>query len=194
MIRGYGPFSLLWLSICWVITKILFPGARIVRFPLFIKGRRNIKFGRGFVSGPFCRIDYVGPRISGAALCIGRNVQINDSVHIACAVHVSIGDDTLIASRVFISDHNHGSFPSEPEFTVPVAKRAISADPVYIGNNVWIGEGVAILPGVSIGDNCIIGANSVVTRNIPKNCIAVGVPAKPIKRFSCSSIRWESLS
>ncbi|HFI1792856.1 TPA: DapH/DapD/GlmU-related protein, partial [Escherichia coli] len=51
-----------------------------------------------------------------------------------------------------------------------------------IGNDVWLGTGVTVLRGVRIGDGAIIGANAVVTKNIPDYCIAVGVPAKVIKR------------
>ena len=56
------------------------------------------------------------------------------------------------------------------------------AKPVTIGNNVWIGGSVTILAGVTIGDNCTIGAGSVVTRDIPANSVAVGNPARVVKR------------
>lgn len=53
--------------------------------------------------------------------------------------------------------------------------------PVVVGNNVFIGYGCVIMPGVIIGDNCVIGAGSVVTRSIPPNTVAAGIPAKPIR-------------
>lgn len=53
--------------------------------------------------------------------------------------------------------------------------------PVTIGNNVFVGVGTIILPNVTIGDNCVIGAGAVVTRDIPPNSVAVGVPARVIK-------------
>jgi acetyltransferase-like isoleucine patch superfamily enzyme len=53
--------------------------------------------------------------------------------------------------------------------------------PISVGNNVFLGTGVIILPGVSIGDNVVVGAGAVVTRDLPPNCVAVGVPAKPIR-------------
>jgi acetyltransferase-like isoleucine patch superfamily enzyme len=53
--------------------------------------------------------------------------------------------------------------------------------PIRIGNNVFLGSGVTILPGVTIGDNVVVGAGAIVTRSIPSNCVAAGVPAKPLR-------------
>jgi acetyltransferase-like isoleucine patch superfamily enzyme len=62
--------------------------------------------------------------------------------------------------------------------------------PIKVGNNVFIGAGTKILPGVTIGDNVIIGAGALVTKNIPSNCVAAGMPAKPINSIDeyCKSI------
>ena len=56
--------------------------------------------------------------------------------------------------------------------------------PIKIGKNVWIGSNAAVLPGVTIGDNAVIGAGAVVTKDVPANRIAAGVPAKVIKRIN----------
>ena len=61
---------------------------------------------------------------------------------------------------------------------------------VIIGNNVWIGEGAAILSGVKIGEGSIIGTNSVVLKDIPPNSIAVGSPAKVIKKYDFDKKEW----
>ena len=63
-----------------------------------------------------------------------------------------------------------------------------------IGDNVWLGEGVIVMPGVTIGNGCVIGAHSVVNKSIPDNCIAVGTPAKIIKRYSFDSKKWERVN
>ncbi len=60
-------------------------------------------------------------------------------------------------------------------------------------DNVWIGESVSVLPGVTIGQGAIIGANSVVSKNIPAYTIAVGSPAKPIKKFNFETTKWENI-
>ena len=63
----------------------------------------------------------------------------------------------------------------------PSERKLYSKGSVKIEKNVWIGEGVAILPNVTIGENSIIGANSVVTKNIPKNSVVGGNPARIIR-------------
>ena len=63
-------------------------------------------------------------------------------------------------------------------------QRLIVLAPIVVGNNVFVGSDSLILPGVTIGDNVVIGAGSVVSKDIPSDCVAVGVPAKPIKSIS----------
>jgi acetyltransferase-like isoleucine patch superfamily enzyme len=113
-------------------------------------------------------------------IVIGDRVSLGYHCHIGCVREVLIGDDTLIASRVFISDHSHGD-QSELHLEIsPVMRPLISRGPVRIGARVWVGEGVCILPGVTIGDNSVIGANSVVTHDVPPNSVYAGVPARLI--------------
>ena len=57
------------------------------------------------------------------------------------------------------------------------------AKPITIGNDVWVGGNATILPGVTIGDRCVIGAGSVVTKDVPPDSLAVGNPAKVIRRI-----------
>jgi lipopolysaccharide O-acetyltransferase len=193
MFRSYGFFGLIRLAKNWLFTRILFPEARLVRFPIYVRGRSSMDLGSGLTTGVNVRLDAFAPPGSGPVLRVGRDVQLNDSVHIAAMREVLIGDHALIASRVFISDHNHGDYRnpdpgSAPE--VPPAKRPLSSKPVRIGSNVWLGEQVCVLPGVSIGDGAIIGANSVVTRDIPPKAIAAGNPARVIRLFDDSTRSW----
>lgn len=62
--------------------------------------------------------------------------------------------------------------------------------PVVIESNVWLGDNVVVLPGVTIGSGSIIGANSVVSKDVPKNTISVGVPAKVIKEYNFDKEMW----
>jgi lipopolysaccharide O-acetyltransferase len=126
-------------------------------------------------------------------LFVGSDVEVNDYVHIAAAERVEIGDNVLIASRVFISDHNHGQYDiSNPGSapSIPPGKRPLASKPVKIGDNVWIGEQVCILPGVVIGDGAVVGSGAVVTRDVPADTIVVGNPAHAVRRFDRATKSW----
>ena len=197
-------FYELWkLGINLIKTKIFFPKARIIRFPFDIRGKKYIKYGKNFTTGIGCRIEVYNFNngISDGKnpqLIIGNNVQINDYVHLSCAESVIIEDNVLIASKVYVSDLNHGNYSSlkNPEHSCPdeiVKERKIFTKPVKICQNTWLGENVAVLSGVTIGKNSIIGANSVVSKNIPENCIAVGNPVKVIKQYNFKTKKWEKV-
>lgn len=112
----------------------------------------------------------------GKHIRIGRRFFANFNFTVLDEAPVTIGDDCFIGPNVSIYTACHSTDPVERN------TRQEWAEPVTIGNNVWIGGSVTIIPGVSIGDNVTIGAGSVVTRNIPSNSIAVGNPAKVIKK------------
>ncbi|MFA6402605.1 MAG: acetyltransferase [Salinivirgaceae bacterium] len=180
-----------------VITKLLFKRARLIRRPFNIRGKQYIEIGNGFTTGVGIRLEAVFHEIpESKTLIIGKNVQINDHVHIAALKRVIIGNNVLIASNVFITDHNHGVYKGSIEDdnpnTLPKDRKIVSKD-VVIEDNVWIGEFVSILPGVTIAKGSIIGTMSVVNNNIPPYSIAVGIPAKVIKRFNFDNRTWEKV-
>ena len=115
------------------------------------------------------------------SILIGNNVAFNPDCHIGCINKIEIGDNCLFASRVFITDHNHGNSTIEMMNIPPSSRQLKTSGPVIIGKNVWVGEGAAILSGVTIGDNVIIATNAVVTKDVPKNVIVGGVPARILK-------------
>lgn len=175
-----------------LFTYFYYPNARIIRLPFFIRGRKYIKGAKFLTTGINLRIDVIFEKNFTPILLIGDNVQINDYVHIAVAKGVYIGDNTLIASKVFISDHNHGNYTGNNQSSpmTPPIERELFSKEVKIGSNVWIGEFVSILPGVTIGDGSIIGSMSVVTKDIPEFSIAVGSPAKVIKKYDKDTNKW----
>lgn len=188
MANQYSPSE--FLKNCWslVCTKLFFRPARLIRRPVYIRGRRGMTFGPGFTTGYRCRFEIFGSE-AGTKLTLGSNCKLGDNVHIAASQRVTVGDDCLMASFIYISDTNHGTGLEAPD-TVP-DQRVLTSAPVTIGSKVWLGEGVAVLPGSTIGDGCIIGAHSVVKGDIPAGCVAVGAPAKVIKRYDFEKKTWE---
>lgn len=113
----------------------------------------------------------------GAIIQIGNRVGMSGGA-ICAKKSVVIGDDVLIGSNVVIADNDF--HPVDPW-----ARRNGESDDVakeiIIERNVWIGADVYVCKGVTIGENSVIGAKSVVTKSIPSNCVAAGIPAKVVK-------------
>ena len=194
LLRRYDTIGLIKLCISLMLTKILFRPARLIRFPFYIRGRSSICWGHGFTTGVGVRLDaFGGGDVDTKLIIIGDRVQINDYVHIGAIECVRIGNDVLIASKVYISDHNHGRYDQVDYMSSPdisPADRPLFSSPVIIEDRVWIGENVCIMPGVTIGKGAIIGAGAVVTHNIPAESIATGVPAKVIKLYNKELREW----
>lgn len=123
-----------------------------------------------FINQPFL-CDY------GKHIRVGKRFFANFNLVILDEAYVTFGDDCFIGPNVGIYTACHSTDPVERN------TRQEWALPVTIGNNVWIGGGVQILPGVRIGDNVTIGAGSVVVKDIPANSVAVGNPARVVKKL-----------
>ncbi len=196
MLKKYGLLGVLQLFYFKIRTKLLFKNARLIRFPFRLRGKALIRVGKGFTTGFNCRFDAFDVKGENKVLIeIGEGVQINDYVHIGAIDKIIIKENVLIASKVFITDHNHGNYSGEKQDSPNLAPnlRPLSSKPVIIEKNVWIGEFVSVLPGVTIGEGAIIGSTSVVTKNIPSFSIAVGSPAKVIKKFDFDKNEWISV-
>lgn len=159
--------------------------------PLAIKGKKYISIGNNVTILKNSRIECFDHYLNESykpELVIEEKVTIQYNFTALIASKCYIGKNTLIASNVLISTENHGMNPNES-----YAAQGLIAKDVVIGENCWIGEKVVILPGVHIGKNVIIGAASVVTKDIPDNCIAVGNPAKTVKRYNFELNLWEKI-
>lgn len=109
-------------------------------------------------------------------IVIGEKTYINRNTFIDSIQSLKIGSECGIGPGCYITDHDHGLDP-----TLSPLEQPMVAVPTIIGRRVWIGANVTILKGVTIGDDAVIGAGSVVTKSIPAQAIAVGVPAKVIR-------------
>ena len=107
---------------------------------------------------------------------LGEYVFVNANCTFLDGGYITIGAHTLIGPCVQIYTPHH------PVDYVERREPKEYAYPVTIGEDCWIGGGAVICPGVTIGDRCIIGAGSVVTKDIPADSVAVGNPARVIKK------------
>ena len=111
---------------------------------------------------------------------IGNNCCISPGVGLTEPFLVTIGDKATITSGVLFITHDGGV---EVLMNKGMVERPDKFGRITVGNNVFIGMRAIILPGVTIGSNVVIGAGSVVSKDIPDNCVAAGVPARPLKNL-----------
>ena len=111
----------------------------------------------------------------GYNITVGDFFYSNHNMIITDGASVSFGDHVFVAPNCCFTTAEHAIDPEMRREGIEIAK------PIKIGNNVWIGAGTTVLAGVEIGDNTVIGAGSVVTRSIPSNVVAVGVPCRVVR-------------
>ena len=126
----------------------------------------------------------------------GSGIYANSNLTLVDDGHIYIGDKVMFGPNVTVATASH---PINPE----LRDRGLQFNKdVYIGENSWIGASVVIVPGVHIGRNTVIGAGSVVTKDIPDNVVAVGIPCKVLRNVSehdreffykSERIDWENL-
>lgn len=114
---------------------------------------------------------------NGKNIHIGSNFTGNFNLTILDIREVRIGDNVMIGPNTLITTVNHPLKPMGRREHLGIAK------PVKIGSDVWIGGNVTILPGVTIGNNVVVGAGAIVTKDIPDNSLALGVPAKVVRQI-----------
>jgi maltose O-acetyltransferase len=127
--------------------------------------------GEGTELRPPLYVDY------GSNIRIGSRCFANFGLVAADVALITIGDDVQLGPNVQLLTPTH---PVEPE---PRRQKWEAARPITIGDNVWLGGGVIVLPGVTIGENTVVGAGSVVPRDLPANVVAVGNPARVIRKL-----------
>jgi acetyltransferase-like isoleucine patch superfamily enzyme len=115
----------------------------------------------------------------GEKCVFGRDVTIN------AYLDVEIGATSLIADSAYICDFDH----DHRNLDVPIKDQGLVKSPVRIGPDVWIGTKSTVLRGSVIGRGTVIGANSLVKGTIPSFCVAVGVPAVPVKNRRASDVK-----
>lgn len=129
--------------------------------------------------GPGC---YIEPpfhaNFGGRHVMFGDHVYANFNLTAVDDTYIYVGSHTMIGPNVTLASANH---PILPELREKGYQYNL---PIHIGQNCWLGAGVIVVPGVTIGDNTVVGAGAVVTKDLPANVVAAGVPAKVLRRIS----------
>ena len=118
----------------------------------------------------------IQPRTIASEISIGDENSFSNNISIIATQAISIGNRCLLGDGLGIFDSDFHDLSPAKRWNSPGL-----AEAVKIGNNVWLGSRVVVLKGVSIGNNSVVGAMSLVTRSIPENSVAAGVPAKIIR-------------
>lgn len=151
--------------------------------PLAIMNEGYIHIGAGTLFGPHVALSagmapgQVCP--SERIVVVGDRCLFGRGASIVGHLSIEIGDDVWTGPNVYITDQNHGY----TDLTRPIAAQIQPERPVTIGSGSWLGHGSVVLPGARIGRHAVIGANSVVTGEVPEFSVAVGAPARVVKRF-----------
>lgn len=114
----------------------------------------------------------------GRHVGLGAHVYANFNLTIVDDTYVYIGDHTMMGPNVTLASAGHPILPELREHGYQYNL------PIHIGKNCWLGAGVIVVPGVTIGDNSVIGAGAVITKDIPANVVAVGTPARVLRKIS----------
>jgi acetyltransferase-like isoleucine patch superfamily enzyme len=165
--RGFGAFG--------AGSGILFPAVALY-------GEAYIRIGERVVIGPYCTLS-AGVMPGHVPDCnpvvtIGDDVLIGRGSGVVGHRSITIGDGVFTGHNVYITDANHGY----EDVTLTIGEQFAAPRPVVIGAGSWIGHGAIVLPGATIGEHVVIGAGSVVTGEIPSHSVAVGNPARVIRR------------
>lgn len=168
------------------------PGSIIMWPPVTIFNERYIRIGKGTMIGPHVALSagmVPGQEcISDPVVSIGDRCLIGRGSGIVGHLSVTIGNDVWTGHHVYVTDQNHGY----EDVTRPISLQSQPERAVTIGDGSWLGHGTVVLPGVTIGRHVAVGANSVVTHDLPDFCVAVGSPARVIRRFEDG--RWQDVN
>ena len=137
-----------------------------------VRERRHLQLGAGTVLAPNVSLRNAARIRIGAGGHIGERCSLWAGDHTG---RITLGDHVSLAPEVFITASDYQFQRGRPFREQPRRERD-----VRVGNDVWLGVRVVVTAGVTIGDGCIVGAGAVVTKDLPANSVAVGVPARVV--------------
>ena len=156
-----------------------FGSRTVIQPPVRLSGELRIAIGSDVFVGAGSWLQALGE--GEVALTIGDGTSIAGNCVLSAASSIHLGRNVLIARGVYVSDHIH----AYTDTSRAVLEQGIDrVAPVEIGEGAWLGENVIVGPGVRIGRGAVIGGNAVVLDNVPDHALAVGVPARVVRRFA----------
>ncbi len=164
----------------WIRLKLFFAFLRrgvYVRRPFHGNAYQMLRQGRLEIGRGTVLESGVTLQSTSGRIRLGQRVYLSRGVTVGAVELVEIGDFALVAPGCYITDADHRF--DDP--TLPVPDQGMRCKgPTILEDNVWLGANVVVTSGVRIGRRAVIGANSVVTRDIPENSVASGIPAKVV--------------
>lgn len=169
--------------------RVAFNKGTVIKNAKYISLGNNVYLGKNsFLQVPR---EHISHNSSKPKLIIEDDVSVNIGTMISAVKSIHIKKGVGIAQYCFIGDHDHDyKNISKPIRHQPLANVA----PIIINEGTWIANKVTVCSGVTIGKHCVIGANSVVTKDIPDYSVAVGAPAKVIKKYNFKTKKWERIN
>jgi len=191
--RDHGMLSTRYARLIarWAWLKLRWRGRLKTDGLCFVSPNVTIEIGKG-ATLHLGRWSWIGHgskiRVHEGVAFIGAKSVLGQECTISAFQHISIGRECIVADRVMMIDFDHGVVEVER----PVREQGIYKRDVRVGHNVWIGYGVAILRGVTVGDNCVLGTSTIVSKDVPDNAVAAGVPVRVLRmRQAPRTLRWE---
>jgi acetyltransferase-like isoleucine patch superfamily enzyme len=139
-----------------------------------VRPRRRVTLGEGATLAPNVSLR------NGERITIGARTQIGERVYLWAgdeSGRITIGAHCRFGPEVFVTASDYGLLPDQP-----IAYQERQERDVVIGDDVWLGARAFIGAGVTIGSGCVVSAGSVVTKSLPENSVAVGIPARIVRR------------
>lgn len=166
--KNFGAFGTHSI-ICFPPTTIF--NERYIQIGAHTMIGEHVALSAGMMPGQAC--------VTNPVVRIGDRCLIGRGSGIVGHYSIDIGNDVWTGHHVYITDQNH----AYEQLNIPISQQTQPERAVVVGDGSWIGYGTVVLPGAHIGKHVAIGANSVVTGDIPDYSVAVGAPAKVIKRY-----------
>lgn len=153
----------------------------VLQPPIRLAGERRIAIGTDVFVGAGSWLQVLGHDDGSVAISLGDGTNLAGGCVVSAAASVRLGQKVLVARNVYIADHSH-AFEDRERAVIEQGIARIA--PVEIGDGAWLGENVVVGPGVTIGRGAVVGANAVVLDDVPAHSVAVGAPARIVRRLA----------